>query len=403
MRCLHPKTRVYIDPVSLERKVVDYPCGHCIACLHNEQDSWAIRMNETARAYGSFVYDTLTFSPSALPLAVVSPESFSDVKDSPEVIKLLCRYVDRDTGEFCVPYVVRSLVRDWIRRGRELFYYFHRYRPDWKYIIFEEYGPKTSRPHFHLMFFGISHADYVKYLAKPWRRDIGFTKTKFIRGDTRKDRQCISRYVSKYVSKGSFESPLVKAGLCPKPFRSISHGIGEEYLSNSMFDFFRGYIANLWRRFSIDTSYPVGFVARNAGLAHHLPDLPKVSERLLRDLSCYYDERGYPHALPRYYKMKLLNLFKPNLLSYAFQTLLLARAQLQHNQALAEFARSLGYFRAKGDALSLGLSSRLYNLLDLWYFSFRQVEARVDASRRYIRLKNHYFRPLQSKAYAWAC
>lgn len=401
MRCLHPKTRTYIDPVSRQWKSVEYPCGHCIACLHNQQDSWSIRMNETAKAYGSFIYDTLTFSPHALPLSEVSVEKLS-ICSEPSVEKLIARYSDRDTGVIQVPCVERSIIRDWIRRGRELFYYYHHYRPNWKYIIFEEYGPKTSRPHFHLMFFGISHADYVKFLAKPWRREMGFTRTKYVRGDTRKDRQCISRYVSKYCSKGSFESPLVKLGLSPKPFRSISHGIGEEYLRNSMFDFFRSYIAQLWRRFAIDDTQPVGCLSRNNGLAEHLPDLPKVSERLLRDLSCYYDERGYPHVLPRYYKMKLLNLFKPNLLSYALQTLLLARAELQHNQALAEFARSLGYWRAKGEASYLGLSPKCYNILEHQYFAFRQCEAKLDAARRYIKLKNHYLRPLQDKAFAWA-
>lgn len=63
-----------------------------------------------------------------------------------------------------------------------MFVYYHKTRPKWKYLIFEEYGPGTSRPHFHLLFWGISYADYVCFFAEPWRDNFGFTLTKFIKG-----------------------------------------------------------------------------------------------------------------------------------------------------------------------------------------------------------------------------
>lgn len=408
MRCLHPHTRTYFDPVSRELRVTEYPCGKCIACLHNAQDSWAIRANETSKAFGSFIYDTLTFAPSSLPIRELDADELHRL-DAVEY-KHYRNYVDRSSGVISVPNVERKLIRDWIRRGRELFVYDHHYRPKWKYLIFEEYGPSTSRPHFHLLFWGCSRADYVKYLAKPWRQNIGFTRTKWVDGTQKKDRQCISRYISKYCSKGVFESPLVREGLSPKPFRSISHGIGEEYLRNSVFDWFKQVLPQFWKSLSIDTSREVGSIFRNNGLKYKLDHdfmegFRNPSKEVLEALSCYRDERGLPHSLPRYYKMKLLGLFKPNLLSYAIQNLLLARAELQHNKALSEFAHSLGEFvgkRLDPEAPHLGLSRKLYDLWDNKYFAFQCEQAKAAAKRRYIELKNHYYRPMQNKAFAWA-
>lgn len=408
MRCLHPHTRTYIDPVSFEERVVQYPCGKCIACLHNAQDSWAIRANETSKYYGSFVFDTLTFAPSALPLSEVSPDDCIKLDAVP--FKHYRNYVDRETGVVSVPCVERQLIRDWIRRGRELFVYYHKVRPKWKYLIFEEYGPATSRPHFHLLFWGISYADYICFFAEPWRDNIGFTRTKWINGSDKKHRQCISRYISKYCSKGVFESPLVKEGLSPKPFRSISHGIGEEYLAKSVFDWFKQVLPQFWKSLSVDTSMEVGTMARNNGLAYKLAHdfmegFKNPPKEVLEALSCYRDERGFSHALPRYYKMKLLGLHKPNLLSYAIQNLLLARAELQHNQALSEFIHSLGGFvgkRLDPEASCLGLSRKLFDLWDNKYFAFQCDQAKASAKRRYTELKNHYYRPMQKKAFAWA-
>lgn len=408
MRCLHPIVRKYVNHFDGLVRVQECPCGHCLACLHNAQDSWAIRLRETCRAHNSFVYDTLTFNAASITYFDVTEQVLDERRIiSPESRKLLWRYcnIDKDTGEvtFYSPAIDRSVIRDWIRNARESFVYDHGYRPKWRYFIVQEYGPKTSRPHFHLLFFGISKSDYIHYFKKPWRRDYGFTKTQFIEGGTDKDRDCITRYVSKYVSKGVFESPLVLDGFSPKPFRSISHGIGIEYLDRPVFDWFRSDYADFFRSITCD----LGFESSHSGRYRHVRNLVNnydflenfklPSDEILSRLVTYFDDRGFAHPCPRYYKARLLGLFKPNLLSYKIQDYLLALADLYDNKAFEAFVYSMGLAPGKRldtqDAFC-GLGSRLYHILYHKYLAARRISAKAACERLYIKLKNHYGRAM---------
>lgn len=405
MRCLHPVTRKYLDLMGQEHSF-SCPCEKCIACLHNTQDSWAIRLNETNMKYGSFVYDTLTFNNSSLPCDVIEFSSLSDIDYLTDDVKsLLERYLlcDHESGElfYRVPAPDRSIIRDWIRNARELFVYHHGYRPKWKYFFCLEYGPRTSRPHFHGLFWGISKSDYIQYLKKPWRRLYGFTKTKFIEGKTDKDRRCIARYVSKYVSKGVFESPLVKLGFSPKPFRCISRGIGEEYLSSPRFDYFRSVCAEFLKSLCIPPGLHAGpeLSLRRAVLQDYIVNdicegwFKAPSEQNIIDLTTYFDNLGRPHALPRYYRFKLLNSFKRNVFQYLLQSYILARSELHANTLLAEFARSLGFSRASvSEGPFLGLGRRLFRLVSDRFALAQQNAAQIKAKARYVELRNHYKR-----------
>lgn len=406
MRCLHPLIRKYITPLDGKEHVQECPCGKCIACLHNEQDSWAIRLRETCFAYKDFVYDTLTFNEQSITYFDVTSEVMDERRIiSPESWKLLERYkwYDKETGElkYYAPAIDRQVIRDWIRQGRELFVHHHKYRPDIKYFVVEEYGPKTSRPHFHLLMFGMPKSDYIKFFKKKWRNQYGFTKTQFIEAGTDKDRDCITRYVSKYVSKGVFESPLVKDGFSPKPFRSISHGIGEEYLQNSIFDWFRSDIALFYRdlccNMDVESSHRLRW-SHLKYLFHHgiFENFNLPPKHVLDRLSTYIDRGGYKHSCPRYYKAKLLGLFKPNLLSFALQRHLLENARVYDNQKLQEFARSLGYRASSSEVADsyAGFGRELYRVLYDKYFVAKSLLAKVEAERRYIKLKNHYGRAM---------
>lgn len=415
MRCVSPGYHWVISPLTGHRSWMPYPCGHCVACLHNSQDSWAIRLNEEAKhtERHEFIYDTLTFSPQGLPYL-----SYREVKPtiSQESRSLLKRYSEeyaRSVGEFApyvVPYVDRSLIRDWIRQARELFVYHHGYRPNWKYVVFMEYGPKTSRPHFHLMFFNCSLNDYVRYLAKPWRRRYGFTKTKLVSNETSKGRECISRYVSKYCSKGVFESPLVQDGLAPKPFHCIAHGIGVGYLQSSAFDSFRSDTSELFAGV-VSSHRGYNEFGDSLGFDHSRLSrfydscsesfLKRWSDSLnLRVVSIYVDEKGFKHALPRYYKTKLLG-YKPNFLYHAVQDLLYARSEQYNQSKLFEFALQLGYQQADKEAPFMGFSFEQYDALSVQFFAAQTRQAYIEAKRRFIKLKNHYLRPLRNKAYAY--
>lgn len=90
-------------------------------------------------------------------------------------------------------------VQDWLKRGRK------RLSDDGKnftYFITAEYGPRTLRPHYHGILFGVSEADVV-LMFKDWADHFGFYK--FEQVDETKGG---TSYVSKYCSKGFFEHPL---------------------------------------------------------------------------------------------------------------------------------------------------------------------------------------------------
>lgn len=341
MQCVNPGHRWLVNPLTGGRTWMPFPCGHCVACLHNQQDSWSIRINETAKHCDrhEFIYDTLTFANEHLPYLVLPDSCWDNASDASR--NLFQRYAAQYlslTGEdvkCVVPYVTRDIIRNWIRRARELYFYNHGVRPSWKYVVFMEYGPATSRPHFHLLFFNISKSVYNDYLANVWRRNFGFVKTKVVRNDTSKGRECVSKYVSKYCSKGVFESPLVQESFAPKPFRCISNGIGEEYLqgalhrafNNEFFAVLKGIKAlhledkELHRSYGYDYGRIRQFHLSNSEVADKFVALP------LDKLSIYVDEHSFKHAAPRYFKSKLLNLDKPNYFGCAIQNLLLARTE----------------------------------------------------------------------------
>lgn len=401
MRCVNLQQAKYVD---LRGRTIWYerPCGHCLACLHNQQDSWSIRITETANHHNFFVYDTLTFRPSALTFIDVTDVcSCPKIEISQESQKLLDLYRDLDeyTGEvrYLSPAIDRSVLQGWIKRARENFYLDNGYRPKWKYFIVEEYGPKTSRPHIHLLWWGISKEDYIKYLGKPWSRDYGARKPHYKFG-TDKDRRCIARYISKYVSKGVFESPLVLDGLSPKPFRSISHGIGEELLLLSCYDRFRTPKCEYLKQYRViksDRDLTRHYVYRllEAGAGNEVPSYSKDD---LRYLTTYYDNLGVPHALPRYYRTKLLKLDTPNVYSATVQALLLENSRLHYNQKIQEFARTLGYQPDVGKVQSAtaGFGRELYHLLCGQYTIIQNCQAKANAVRCYDKLKNHYGRAM---------
>ncbi len=405
MKCTSPRTMYYRDLLGARHAFL-CPCGKCIACLHNQQDSWAIRALETTKAKPVFVYDTLTFRTSALPMVELCDilDANPDIVVSEQSAYMLqfynsCPYTVGKSSR--IPYVDRQIIRDWIRRGRENYVYDHSgKRPDWKYMVCMEYGPKTSRPHFHLLFWGISQVDYKKYFGIPWFERFGRTKPSYFNySSTPKDRECITRYISKYCSKGVFESPWVRDGILPKPFKCVSQGLGVEYLQNSKFDYFLGVLPLIFKDMSINEDFEPGRLQRTAHVRNLLNvdimEGHKVPESALDALSVYYDSLGRPHSLPRYYKQKLLNLLHPNVFSYTLQTLLLARADLHTNKAIQRLGNSLGLRIQDKDlqSPSLGLSRRLYNLLCDKYAFITRVESRVKAKGRYTLLKNHYLRP----------
>lgn len=416
MQCVNPGHRWVLNPLTGGRTWTPYPCGHCVACLHNAQDSWSIRINETAKFCDQheFIYDTLTFSPEKLP-KVVLPDSCWETASqaSRDLFSLYSAEYMRCTGEEAkcvVPYVTREIIRNWIRRARELYVYNHGVRPKWKYVVFMEYGPKTSRPHFHLLFFNISRSVYNDYLANVWKRDYGFVKTFLVRNDTSKGRECISKYISKYCSKGVFDSPLVLESFAPKPFRCISNGIGAEYLqsgfarsfSSEFIEVLKGIKAVPCKDSEFNRSCGYNYSRCSEFYDKNGDEIEaRIDSLPLDKLQIYVDEHSFKHACPRYYKSKLLDSSHPNYFHCAVQNILQSRYSEYYKGELFKFALQMGYFNAKREATFLGFSSEQYDALARQFTFASKDKARSEARGRFIRLKNHYLRPTRDKRFAY--
>lgn len=127
------------------------------------------------------------------------------------------------------PSLRRSDVRSWLKSSREAYYRKFGVRPVFKYFAAGEYGPKTSRPHFHLVFTGISR-DVLDFFCARWSESFGNVDVQPVRplpGDSIDSAfERVGRYVGKYVAKGSFDSAnsIAKRVERPRRFSSLRFG-----------------------------------------------------------------------------------------------------------------------------------------------------------------------------------
>lgn len=478
MNCLHPFTRRYLDALTGQEKTVLCPCGKCVNCLHKEQDSWAIRLTESARYHKRMIFDTLTVSPIAMPyidllnglnLNFKKQDSYDKFRDMlvksydvarefyPHMSKESWKIISKNGGRLL--YFPKSEVQDWLKRGRIAMQRDYAKKgltaPKFEYFLVQEYGAKTSRPHFHILVFGLTLDEWFHYFGLPWRTLYGFTKHvyKEFTADSQKDFNCMIKYVSKYVTKGEFEIPLVKDGFYQKPYRLISKGIGSHYLDNTKFDIFRNSVAQKYKRMAftsynkykeamddyeeyrkwsqsqyvphygdispeqlfieeiceyvapISSSFLDGLDSRYKKIQENLIELQKdtnfeISEEDLQKLCVYYDTAGFPHALPNYYRYKILknsNTNETNIYSYKIQTLLQQSACLRDNTSISQYATTLGYSitpeqidAEKG--IIQGLSPWQAFVVFNGYTAFQRRQAKIVAERRESNLKNFYNR-----------
>lgn len=243
------------------------PCGKCLDCLHHKQMSRVPQYVRALEQSKDNVFVTLTYRNDIVPLAL-------SIQDK--------RYtVDEDTGE-CVPYYDSSVVRVLDNEERSVFsgvfgyrfngklrscsldnfidsetwrltpslrredvrLYIKRKRIEFKragnelkfkYICVGEYGPRTSRPHYHMLICGMDFSTAMHFFAS-WRKDFGFVCVKPVNREYKskdgvkiKDGyMAVARYVSKYMSKGCFQSDCVRYRWSEAPRVMASVGFGCE-------------------------------------------------------------------------------------------------------------------------------------------------------------------------------
>ena len=253
MACFSPVTITVKEPNftgGLRRLQV--PCGKCFSCLKRYQYDWSLRISSEFRHYGSGIFFTLTYSNDHVPTRI-----------------------HLDTGEFFFS-VCKRHVQNLLKRLRTSYFRMYGVKADIKYFITSEYGPRTFRPHYHGIIFGISLQDFTLLALRDWRRRYGFFSARVVSGNN-----CLksARYVAKYCSKGCFECPYVSKGLVDKTFHLVSKGLGMSYV-NSM------------RDFHLCKDLPHNLFSR---LNYH----KFVGDR------CFVLMDNFKYSMPKYYKIKI--------------------------------------------------------------------------------------------------
>lgn len=301
----YPGLRERVEPRFVQR--VQVPCGHCVECLRARQSDLAARVAIAAKDAHSLHHLTLTYSEDTVPLcarkAFVSIETGEVVLDnvpvqlcrlsrnvkplfneyyiadfrkkihkmrrSPQARVLTVdshyitaslddpcslqddRFLGWDTYYFVSPSLQRRDVRLWLKRSRVRYEReFGVKMSDFKYVCAGEFGPRTCRPHYHILFIGAKDKE-VKFLQSQWQ--FGFSKYKKI-PEINKDGSSgfvlAAKYVSKYIVKGDFEADSVKNGYVERPRLCLSRFIGTT-LPDDLVDYYRCY--DVFGRYNLDS------------------------------------------------------------------------------------------------------------------------------------------------------
>lgn len=196
MRCTCVQYRKNKDGIGYQ----SYPCGQCIACRLNKVRDWTIRLMHESRFHKDSVFLTLTYDNEHL------PENGSLKKED---------------------------MQNFMKRLRN-------HCPNIRFFGCGEYGERYSRPHYHLIIFGLSINDPIfkgkvydrkskgYYLLSPlWKNGNMYV------GDVTYS-SC--RYVASYVNKKQFgkkgQEFYSKKNILPEfTLMSRRPGIGSDFVN----------------------------------------------------------------------------------------------------------------------------------------------------------------------------
>lgn len=176
--CLSPIV-IKADVSGGHTRTFTVPCGKCIECLKTKQNDYMVRIYEELLQAGSGCFLTLTYSNDTVP------------------------YLERDGKKYYTVY--KPDVKDWLKRFRTN-YERETGKTGVRFFLCSEYGPRTHRPHYHCLFFGLSKKD-LHSAIEDWTARFGFVLAKDI-DPSPGSFECSARYVSKYSCKGILEDPF---------------------------------------------------------------------------------------------------------------------------------------------------------------------------------------------------
>lgn len=139
MKCAYPVSAPFEKPKSDVRRDdrvrIEVPCGKCLPCRINKRRMWTARILLELRCHRSSSFTTVTYDDGHLPL-VMAPDGGALGNLEPEHLRL----------------------------------FFARLRKHarFRYFAVGEYGERTLRPHYHVLFFGVNPDDALRLLRKHW-------------------------------------------------------------------------------------------------------------------------------------------------------------------------------------------------------------------------------------------
>ena len=219
-------------------RYVDAPCGYCSECLARHQNDWKLRIVHECNYWDNLYFFTLTYSNDSLLCRV----DYSDLAYPEDPIYTgsynLCKKYYGD----CDSVTIRSTackrdVQNFLKRLRENYSLKYGTRVEMKYFVCAEYGPNpngTKRPHYHGII--MTNASYDELLPEfnAWQRDFGRMEFKQV-GYGRDQSSKVANYISKYCSKGCFQSRIedIRAGFIEKAWYIMSKNIGERWINEN--------------------------------------------------------------------------------------------------------------------------------------------------------------------------
>lgn len=193
MKCFKPYFRRFYGMDN----AIPLPCGNCPACRYNQSKEWSLRIQLESRYHDidKIFFVTLTYHNEAL------PDEFS---------------LD--------PNALSSFMK--------------RFRKHLNYPIrffgCGEYGDRTSRPHYHLILFGVNEEDlkYVGYSLNEECQDYHAWKLGFCQIERPRSADSVAAYVAQYVTK---KQKWDSYGMRHAPYHRQSLGIGKTFIETLPF------------------------------------------------------------------------------------------------------------------------------------------------------------------------
>ena len=307
------------------------PCGKCAECLANKANDLTVRVVREAEYFKDFFFTTLTYDNDHIPMQVTEcnvTADFEEVVNRQYIVddtelrqdffknadytwvtnksgKVVKRYMpykydeeaditagDEVFGHYKLAYFTldNEDFKKYLKAARMKYLRtFHEALPKFKYLAVPEYGGASYRPHFHVLWLGLSQ-EQVNFMVHCWKNGsvADIQRVSY----TMEDMTSVAHYVSQYANKGSFDVPYIREGLCKKPRKcfSLNFGIGdEEDLERRI---------SHWKCEDIYGSYDIN-------------DLTEFNEEtknsLVEDIlkRRYYDLCGFKYPIPQYLKRKM--------------------------------------------------------------------------------------------------